>query len=110
MIEYITQTGIFGIFWLFTFIIFIGSLIKFIKTNGILQTLITIFPIIISLVLFNFLADELMGKSDFDATLIFIKDTWFIVGHIFILTILVIKNEDCLKFWRYKKDKRGGKR
>lgn len=100
MIEYITQTGIFGIFWIISFVFFIGSLINFIKRNGLKTTLSLIVPILILFLFFNHLVKELIGKSDFDLILIFIKDFWFLSGHIFISNVLIFEDKDCIEFWK----------
>jgi len=106
MIEYITQTGIFGILWIISFIVFIGVLISFIKRNGILQTLVKLTPIVIILILLNFFANQLIGQSKFDVVLIFVKDLWFLIGHIIIVSILTFYDKNCLEFLKVLKKRK----
>ncbi len=106
MIEYITQTGMFGVLWILTFITFIGISYRFIKSNGIWETIKAVIPVIIMLTLFNVTALELMGKTNFDLPLTFAKDMWFLMGHVFIQLIFITIDKTCLEFWKEQKGER----
>jgi hypothetical protein len=103
MIEYITETGMFGYLWIMCLIISIGVSYRFIKRNGFTTFIKATMPVIIMLVMSNFLATELIGKSKYDMALTMAKDLWFLMGAVFIQTVLLICDKDSIEFWHNKK-------
>ena len=96
MIEYITETGVFGILWILTFIAFIYISYSFIKRNGIGRTILIVLPILIMFLILNSLANELLGKSRFDMAITLAKDMWFLMGHTTIMSVLVANDRNIL--------------
>jgi len=96
VITLITQTGAFGILWILSLIIFIYVFIKFWKRNGVGKLIVSIIPVILILFLINWLAKELTGLSNFDMALELLKDMWFMIGHVFITTVLIASDKGIL--------------
>ena len=91
LIEYITKTGYFGALWCILTLIFPFITYRFIKRN--MENPHKITPIITTLIILGMMhviAKELIGKSNFDTALIFIKDAWFLMYHVFLITVYTI--------------------
>jgi len=100
MIEWITETGLFGVLWILTVIIFIGTTYRFIKRNGIKKVVPIVLPIIIIFMVINTLVNELTGKTSFDIALEFIGAMWFIMSPTILVAIFTAIDKDCIEFWK----------
>ena len=78
MIEYITETGIFGFLWIVSLLAFLGLFIYSIR-KSLKYTVIVIFPLAVVFFLFNQISLVLIGKTSFDKALIIIRDSWFLL-------------------------------
>ena len=101
MIEYITKTGIFGIYWcIITFIILPYLTYKFFKKHKYegLEKMLPNFGIIAVFIIMGSLAKDIIGTgTGFDAALTLIKDSWFLMGSTIFNMGYFIMDKDLLK-------------
>ena len=95
MFEYITETGVFGLFWVILTILFPFITYKFIKRNP-KKTIQTILPVVIILFLFNVLAGDLIGKTRFDLALTLVRDMWFLCYHVCLMSAYLLVDKELL--------------
>ena len=88
MIEYITKTGIFVIFWVILSILFPFIAYRFAMRNK-SSIIPVVIPILIIFLLMHQTSKMLLGKTSFDMALTLIKDSWFLIYHAVFMSAFV---------------------
>jgi formate/nitrite transporter FocA (FNT family) len=96
MIEYITNTGIFGILWIANLIVCIILSFFYTRKNGFGKYIGIMIPVFLIGFMFNFVASELIGKTQFDNALQLVKDFWFIFSPTMLTTLILFADPYCM--------------